>query len=109
MRSIRFVIKTGRGANRNERHLLCVSYGEDINTVIMAAMEKGDVVFCAGTWSEREHKNKKGEKKRTYEMRVNFILPFALVGFLFDLYGTPSISDAVQARQDEDADIWESD
>lgn len=109
IRSVRFTIKTGRGAGRSEKHLTCVSYGESVNTIIMQAMEKGDIVLCCGTWIEKQYTNKKGERKTSYEMQVNYIIPFALVGFLFDLYGTPSISGAVEQRRNDDADIWESD
>ena len=110
LRTVRFAIKTGRGAGRNEKHLVCVSWGESQNAVIMRAMEKGDVVLCAGTWVETSYiAKKKGVRRTTYEMQVNFILPYALVGFLLDLYGTPQITEAVLERQNEDADIWESD
>ncbi|MBR7150408.1 MAG: hypothetical protein IKD01_05270 [Oscillospiraceae bacterium] len=106
---VRFTIKTGRGAGRNEKHLNCVAFGVQISAVIMRAMERGDVVFCAGTWTEKSGvKTKKGVKP-IYEMRVNFIVPLGLMGFLLDLYGTPEITSLVQARQDEDADPWEGD
>ncbi len=109
LRSIKFVIKTGRGAGREEKHLVCVGYGEQIATIVMRAMEKGDIVLCAGTWVEKlKSKTKKGVKP-TYEMRVNIIVPMELVGFLLDMYSTPAIMGAVEARQNEDADVWESD
>ena len=108
LRLIRFAIKTGRGAGRNEKHLVCVGYGERVSAVVMRAMEKGDVVFCAGTWVETTYKTKKGVKPM-YEMRVNFIFPMGLVGFLLDLYTTPAVKQMVEERQNEDADVWESD
>ena len=109
MRSIKFAIKTGRGAGRNEKHLLCVGYGERTATVVMRAMEKGDIVVVFGTWVEYlKSKTKKGEKI-TYEARVNFIVSMGLIGFLLDLYSTPEIRRMVEARKEEDADIWESD
>ena len=109
LRVIRFAIKTGRGAGRTEKHLVCVGYGERTSAVVMRAMEKGDVVFCAGTWVEKlKSKTKKGIKT-TYEMRVNFIIPMGLIGFLLDLYSTPYISGKVEERKNEEADVWESD
>ena len=108
-RMVSFAIKTGRGAGRNEKHLRCVAYGERITSVVMRAMEKGDVVFCAGTWVENlKSKTKKGIKT-TYEMRVNFIIPLGLVGFLLDLYSTPQIMEQVMEHQNEESDIWEGD
>lgn len=108
-RAVKFVIKTGRGAGRSEKHLVCMGYGEMISTTVMRAMEKGDVVFVAGTWVEKlKSKTKKGIKP-TYEMQVHFIIPQGLIGFLLDLYSTPTITGAVEARQNEDADVWESD
>lgn len=109
LRSIRFAIKTGRGAGRNEKHLVCVGYGERLSTVVMRAMEKGDIVLCAGTWVESmQSKTKKGVKA-TYEMRVNFIIPFGLIGFLLDLYSMPDMQNKVEDYHNEDADVWESD
>lgn len=108
LRSIKFVIKTGRGSGRTEKHLVCVGYGERTSAVVMRAMEKDDVVFCAGTWVEKQSKTKKGIHP-TYEMRVNFIIPMGLIGFLLDLYSTPQITGAVEGRRNEDADVWESD
>lgn len=106
MRSVKFVIKTGRGAGRNEKHLVCVGYGERLSTVVMSAMGKDDIVLCAGTWTENlASKTKKGIKP-TYEMRVNFIIPLGLVGFLLDLYATPSIVQQIEERENDDADRW---
>lgn len=108
LRMIRFVIKTGRGAGRNEKHLVCVAYGESTAEVIMRAMEKGDIVLVCGTWVEKPYNTKKGPKVG-YECRVNFIVPQELIGFLLDLYGTPQITKIVADRQNEDADVWEGD
>lgn len=108
LRIIRFVIKTGRGAGRAEKHLVCVSYGERQSAVIMRALEKGDAVFCAGTWVETQIKTKKKGLHPAYEMQVNFIFPFGLVGFLLDLYSTPQIRGALEERANEEADPWES-
>lgn len=109
LRSIRFVIKTGRGAGRSEKHLLCVSYGEKMATVIMRAMEKGDIVFCAGTWVEREKvKTKKGERS-IYEMQVNYLIPLGVVPFILDLYASDEIQGVVGNYRNADADVWESD
>lgn len=108
LRSIRFVIKTGRGAGRTEKHLVCAAYGDQMSAVVMRAMEKGDIVLVAGTWVEKQTKTKKGVKP-IYEMRVNFIIPLGLISFLLELYATPDITSAVEARRNEDADVWESD
>ena len=108
LRIIRFAIKTGRGAGRNEKHLVCVGYGERLTAVIMRALEKGDVVLVAGTWVETQTKTKKGTKP-IYECRVNFIIPQGLIGFLLDLYATPQAQRMVEERQNMDADPWEND
>ena len=108
MRSVRFAIKTGRGAGRSEKYLLCVGYGERISSTVMRAMEKGDVVFCAGTWVEKAGvKTKKGIRP-IYEMQVNFIIPMELVGFLLDLYSADKIQKIVEDYKNDDADVWES-
>ena len=108
-RSIRFVIKTGRGANRSEKHLVCVAYGDRISAVIMRAMEKCDIVLCAGTWVEKlKVKTKKGIKKM-YECQVNFIVPLDLVRFLLDLYSLPELQKSVADYRNAEADPWESD
>jgi len=109
LRSIKFVIKTGRGAGRSEKHLVCVGYGEQMSAVVMRAMEKGDVVFVAGTWVEKMKSRTKKGIHPTYEMRVNFIIPMGLVGFLLDLYATPAITGAVEEHRNGEADVWESD
>lgn len=108
LRMIRFIIKTGRGANRKEKYLVCIGYGERLSTVVMRAMEKGDVVLVAGTWVETVIKTKKGEKT-VYECQVNFIIPQGLIGFLLDLYSMPHLRQMVENRDNEEADIWESD
>ena len=107
--STRFVIKTGRGAGRNEKHLACVSYGERMARVVAQACEKDDVVFVCGTWVETIKKNRKDEVVPVYECHVNIIIPMGLVGFLLDLYSTPEIRQAVNRWKDGAADPWESD
>lgn len=107
LRIIRFAIKTGRGAGRTEKHLVCVGYGERIAATVMRAMEKGDVVLVCGTWTEKQSKTKKGIKP-TYECRVNFIIPQGLIGFLLDLYSMPQMQKMVEERQNDEADVWES-
>lgn len=107
LRSIRFVIKTGRGAGRNEKHLVCVCYGEKLSAVIMQAMERGDIVMALGTWVENL-KPKTKKKNPTYEMQVGFIVPLGLIGYLIDLYSTQEIQEAVERHRNEDADVWES-
>lgn len=108
-RLVKFAIKTGRGAGREEKYLVCVGLGKKMAAVVMRAMEKGDVVLVAGTWVEKmKTKTRKGIHP-TYECQVNFIIPQGLLGFLLDLYSTPAITDAIKARQEEDADVWESD
>ena len=108
MRHVQFVIKTGRGAGREEKHLVCVAYGETIASVIMRAMEKGDVVLVCGTWVEMRYKNKKGNAMR-YECRVGFIIPMGLIHFLLDLYATDGIQKLIDEYQNAEADVWESD
>lgn len=108
LRCVKFVIKTGRGAGRSEKHLVCAGYGDTINTIVMQAMEKGDVVLVFGTWTEKVSKTKKGIHP-TYECRVNFIVPQALIGFLFDLSALPQLREMITERANEDADVWEGD
>ena len=108
LRIVRFVIKTGRGAGRNERHLVCVAYGERTSDVIMRAMELGDVVLVCGTWVEKPYETKKGVKT-IYECHVNFIIPQGLIGFLLDMYSTGSIQQLVEDHRNEDADVMEFD
>ena len=108
LRAVKFVIKTGRGAGRNEKHLVCVGYGELLSPVVMGAMEKGDVVLGAGTGTEKVSKTKSGVKP-TYEMRVNYIIPQGLIHFLLELYTSGSVQKVIDAYQNEDADVWESD
>lgn len=108
LRSIRFVIKTGRGAGRNEKHLLCVGYGDKLATTIMRAMEKNDIVLCAGTWVEREKvKTKKGVHP-IYEMQVHYLIPLGIVPFVLDLYASEEMQDIVERYKNADADVWES-
>lgn len=109
VRASRFVIKTGRGAGRNEKHLACVCYGETQSAVVMRAMERNDVVIVCGTWVENLKSKTKHGIKTTYECRVSFIIPQGLINFLLELYGTPAITDAVEQRQNEEADPWEDD
>lgn len=106
LRSVRFVIKTGRGAGRSEKHLLCVVYGDRTASVVMRAMERGDVVFLAGTWVEKMSKTKKGMRP-TYECRVSIIIPMGLIGFLLDLYSTPQAQKMIEDRRNEAPDVWE--
>lgn len=109
MRSVKFVLKTGRGAGRAEKYLVCRAYGEQICTVIASAMEKGDIVCILGTWTESlKSKTKKGVKP-TYECRANFIIPQGLVGFLMDMYSTEGIKNFIEEYKNADSDVWESD
>lgn len=108
-RAVKFVIKTGRGAGRNEKHLVCIGYGELIVTTVMRAMEKGDIVFVAGTWVERlKSKTKKGIKP-TYEMQAHFIVPLEAIALLLNVLNLPQITEALKEWENADADVWESD
>lgn len=108
-RAVKFAIKTGRGAGRNEKHLVCVCYGETQCSVVMRAMERGDVVLVCGTWTEKLLSRTKKGIKPTYECRVNYIIPQGLIAFLLNLYATPSITDAVKEHAEAEADPWEGD
>lgn len=109
LRSIHFIIKTGRGAGRNEKHLKCVCYGEKLTAVIMQAMERGDHVLCCGTWVEQLQPHTK-KKNPIYEMQVSFILPLGLIGFLLELYlSSEAAKKALERHQNEDADDWYGD
>lgn len=107
--AIKFVIKCGRGAGRNEKHLLCVGYGDQMSSVVMRAMEKGDAVLVCGTWNENSEKKTKRGITTVYECRVNFIIPQGLLGYLLDLYSTPEARQMVNRHKDAVADPWESD
>ena len=105
----RFVLKTGRGAGRNEKHLACVTYGERMANVVAKACEKGDVVYLCGTWVETIRKVKKGGEAPVYECHVNILIPMGLIGFLLDLYSTPEAQQMVNRHKDAVPDVWESD
>lgn len=105
----RFIIKTGRGSGRNEKHLVCVAFGDRMARVIASACEKGDVVFVCGTWVETMRKNRHNEVVPVYECHTNIIIPMGLIGFLLDLYSTPEIRQAVNRYKDGASDPWESD
>lgn len=108
-RAVKFVIKTGRGAGRSEKHLVCMGYGEMISTTVMRAMEKGDIVLVAGTWVEKlKSKTKKGIKP-TYEMQVHFIVPQEAIALLLNVLSLPQITEALKQWENADADVWESD
>lgn len=129
---IKFILKTGRGANRNEKHLVCVSWGEKEAAIIMRSLEKGDLCLCAGTWVERtkKSKNQDGKEVPIYEMHTNYIVPLGLISFMLDLYDIATKMKAIElhrfiyglymddnlrglamrnARIDDEADVWESD
>lgn len=119
-RRISFALKTGRGPaggkdqygrpdGHNEKYLVCDAFGESIVSTVIRALERKDIVLCAGQWVERMSQTKKHGRKWTYAMRVNFIFPLGLVGFLLDLYSTPEITAAVERRRNEAPDVWESD
>lgn len=109
VRSLRFAIKTGRGAGRTEKHLVCVAFGENLCSAVMRSMEKGDVVVVFGTWTEKlQSKTKKGIKP-TYEMRVNFIIPMEVVYKAMVLLSTPQIGDILNQYNNDAPDRWESD
>lgn len=105
----RFVIKTGRGAGRKEKHLACVSYGERLANVISKALERGDVVFCCGTWNEITRPNRNKKIVPVYEAVINILIPMGLIGFLLDLYSLPELHKLISDRNNDDADVWESD
>ena len=109
LRCVKFAIKTGRGAGRAEKHLVCTAYGENICTAVMRSLEKGDVVFAAGTWVEKlKAKTKKGVHP-TYEMQVHFIVSLDHVALAHDIYNTPAIMDMIRRRKDDAPDDWLSD
>ena len=108
LRCIQFIIKTGRGAGREEKHLLCEGTGDQISTIVMRAMDKGDVVCCMGTWEERLNVQTKKGVKRMFKMKVHFIIPQGLVGFGLDLYGLSELHKMIEEHQNEAADPWES-
>lgn len=108
IRSVKFAIKTGRGAGRNEKYLVCVARGETIPSVVMRALELGDIVLVCGTWVEYETRTKKGIKP-TYEAHINFILPLGLVRFLLTLYASPRAQEMVDEVENAEPDVWESD
>lgn len=125
----RFVVKTGRGAGRNEKHLACCAYGDRMARIIANACEKGDVVFLCGTWVENTRKNRNGKVTPVYEARVNILIPMGLVGlmlelfsvgvkmeiglakFIYGMYLDPKLRGIAMKniREYEEADVWESD
>lgn len=97
---IKFILKTGRGANRNEKHLVCVSWGEKEAAIVMRSTEKGDLVLCAGTWVERIQKSKRqGKEVPVYEMHTNYIVPLGLISFVLDLYNISSRMSAIELHR----------
>lgn len=108
-RMVRFAVKTGRGADKSEKYLVCVAYGEQTADVIVRAIERGDVVLVCGTWVEKPYENKKGKRIMRYECQVHYVIPQGLIGFLLDLYSTPQIAEQVKNRLEEEPDAWEGD
>lgn len=83
-RLTKFAIRTGMGADKASKFLLCTSYGEQQHTTIIQALERQDVILTGGTWTERIVGTKNG-KKKVYEMRVGFIFPLGLLNLLLDI------------------------
>ena len=109
LRSVKFAIKTGRGADRNERHLVCVAYGKGIVPVIARAAERGDMILACGTWVEKLKSRTKKGIHPTYECHVKFVIPLGLIGFLYDLYCLPDLHRKIEERNNDAPDGWESD
>lgn len=104
-----FLIKTGRGAGRNEKHLACVAYGERMANIVARSLQKGDIVICAGTWNETVRKNRKGKMVPVYDAKIDIIIPMSLIHSLMEMASTPEIYQAVNRWKDGAADPWESD
>lgn len=112
-RIIRFIIKTGRGADRTEDHLVCIAWGENLVSIIMRALERGDYVLATGTWvdyrkagTKKDKKSGLTRKKKKYELRVDFVIPLAAVANLVAMSGTPEIMRMVENFQNTGADPW---
>ena len=72
-------------------------------------MERGDVVFCCGTWNEITRPNRNKKIVPVYEAVINILIPMGLIGFLLDLYSLPELHKLISDRNNDDADVWESD
>lgn len=108
-RQFKFAVKIGRGAERESKYLLCSTYGDSMNSRIMREMEKGDIVLCAGVWTENEAaKTKKGIKK-TYEMAAHFCIPLELVWLGITFLKTDEIKKILDGFLQGDADPFEWD
>ena len=124
-----FVIKTGRGANRNEKHLSCYTCGDNDANRIARSSSKADIVLCLGTWTEEQKVNRKKQLVPVYQAKINFIINFGHIGFLhrlyekhrrlemgmdrfiYGLYLDPNIRAIAEknAAKDDEADPWETD
>ena len=87
----------------------CRAFGFNASAAVMAAIEKNDMVIVIGRTAYRKRRNKKGEEVRFYEMTVDLVIPMGLIGFLMRLYASQSINAMLEADENAEADVWESD
>lgn len=56
-------------------YMNCVAYGNTDTTQFAASLEKGDLVLCAGLWSERQYTDKDGNPRRYQELVCDIVFP----------------------------------
>ena len=94
---------------KKTKFMLCRAVGFTQVAAVMTAVEKNDPVLCVGRTIYRKSKNRNGEPIAWYEMKTMLVLPMGLISFLMRLYNSKTIRDMLEAEDNADADVWESD
>lgn len=79
----------------NKNFLNVVLWGESPAANVAAALEKGDMVLCFGTITEKEFISQRGEhrgEKRTYvDLTAQIVIPMSIVEFAVSMFANDGI------------------
>ena len=86
--------------------IVCQSWGDTYCSRVMASLSKGDLVLFLGTYIKSHFRNRKGEDKEIYGIKVEMAIPMELLGLTLALYSNREIQNMIFG--DEPADRMES-
>ena len=96
-------IKAKRG-----KFMRCTVTGKEVIANVMASIEREDIVICFGRLTTRRYRTKDGQEKRDFWLTADVVIPMAAIGFVMDVFNSPSIQNMLEHDRNAEMDAFES-
>lgn len=92
------------------KFMKCTVTGKDLIANVMAAVERGDIVICFGRLTTHKYRTKKepDKDKLIYWLTADVVIPMAALGYVMELFASPSIQQLLDTDRNADMDAFES-